>query len=208
MSSNTNVATFPLAVIKTLKEPPRFTLGAYLQREENARELHEYYNGIIIKLPMAKGPHNIIVANMTAELIIAFRANDKDYTVMGSQQLVYLPDLNFSLYPDVLTVAETPQYWDKNEVLLTNPLLIVEVLSRSTKKYERTDKFDEYKTLPSFKEYILIDPNKCWVEIRFREASNLWRDTVYTNMSDSIELKSVGCTLNMALIYKKIVFKK
>ncbi len=73
MLSNTNTATFPLAVIKPFKEPPRFTLGAYLQREENSRALHEYYNGIIAKLPIAKGPHNIIVANMSAELIFAFR---------------------------------------------------------------------------------------------------------------------------------------
>ena len=154
MSSNSNTVIFPLAVLKPVKEPPRYTLGAYLQREEYAKELNEYYDGIIIKLPMAKGPHNIIVANMTAELIIAFRLNNKDFTVMGSQQLVYLPDLNFSLYPDVLTVAETPQYWDQNEVLLINPLLIVEVLSRSTKKYDQNGKFDEYKTLPSFKEYV------------------------------------------------------
>ena len=153
MSSNTNIATYPLAVMKPVKEPTRYTLGAYLQREEYAKELHEYYNGIIIKLPMAKGPHNIIVANMSAELIFAFRTNNKDFTVMGSQQLVYLPDLNFSLYPDVLTVAQTPQYWDKNEVLLINPLLIVEVLSRSTKKYDQNGKFDEYKTLPSFKAF-------------------------------------------------------
>jgi Uma2 family endonuclease len=208
MDSNSNVATFPLAVIKPLKEPPRFTLGVYLQREENARELHEYYNGVITKLPIAKGPHNIIVANMTAELIFAFRANDKDYTVMGSQQLVYLPELNFSLYPDVLVVAETPQCWDDNEVLLINPLLIVEVLSRSTKKYDRTDKFDEYKTLPSFKEYILIDPNKCHIETRFREEPDLWRDKVYKDVSDTIHLKSVGCSIDMGLIYKKIVFKK
>lgn len=208
MDSNSNVATFPLAVIKPLKEPPRFTLGAYLQREENARELHEYYNGIITKLPMAKGPHNIIVANMTAELIFAFRTNSKEYTVMGSQQLVYLPELNFSLYPDVLVVAETPQYWDDNEVLLINPLLIVEVLSRSTKKYDRTDKFDEYKTLSSFKEYILIDPNKCHIETRFREEPDLWRDKVYKDVSDTIHLKSVGCSIDMGLIYKKIAFKK
>jgi hypothetical protein len=56
---------------------------------------------------------------MTAELIIAFRANDKDYTVMGSQQLVYLPDLNFSLYPDVLTVADTPQYFAQSAIINT-----------------------------------------------------------------------------------------
>ncbi len=208
MSSNSNTVIFPLAVLKPVKEPPRYTLGAYLQREEYAKELNEYYDGIIIKLPMAKGPHNIIVANMTAELIIAFRLNNKDFTVMGSQQLVYLPDLNFSLYPDVLTVAETPQYWDQNEVLLINPLLIVEVLSRSTKKYDQNGKFDEYKTLPSFKEYVLINPDKCRVETRFREAPNLWRDTVYTDMSDVIDLKSVGCTISMDLIYKKITFKK
>jgi Uma2 family endonuclease len=195
-------------VIKTVRKPHRYTLSEYLQREEYATERHEYYDGIITKLPMAKIPHNIIVANMTAELIFAFRANNKDYTVMGSQQLVYLPELNFSLYPDVLTVAETPLCWDKNEVLLINPLLIVEVLSRSTKKYDRTDKFEEYKTLPSFKEYILIDPNKCQIEIRFREAPDLWRNTFYRNMSDTIPLKSVGCTLDVDLIYKKIVFKK
>lgn len=208
MYANSNVATFPLAVLKPVREPRRYTLSAYLQREERAMERHEYYNGIIIKLPMSKVPHNIIVANMTAELIIAFRANDKDYTVMGSQQLVYLPELNFSLYPDVLVVADSPVCWDEKEVLLINPLLIVEVLSRSTKKYDQIGKFDDYKTLPSFKEYVLIDPDKCRIETRFREAPNLWRDTVYTNMSDSISLKSVDCTLDMTLIYKKITFKK
>jgi Uma2 family endonuclease len=208
MSSNTNVAIYPLAVLKPVRELRRYTLAEYLQREERSQERHEYYNGIITKLPMSKVPHNIIVANMTAELVFAFRANNKDYTVMGSQQLVYLPELNFSLYPDVLTVAEDPQCWDKNEVLLINPLLIVEVLSRSTKKYDQNGKFDEYKTLPSFKEYVLIDPNKCRIETRFREAPNLWRDTVYTDMSTPIELKSVGCTFDMSLIYKKIVFKK
>jgi Uma2 family endonuclease len=204
----TNIATFPLAVLKPVKEPRRYTLAEYLQREERAKDRHEYYDGIITKLPMAKGTHNIIVANMTAELIIAFRANDKNYTVMGSQQLVYFPELNFSVYPDVLVVAEVPEYWDNNEVLLINPILIVEVLSKSTKKYDRTDKFDEYKTLSSFKEYLLIDPDKCQVETRFREAPDLWRDTMYKNISDIIHLKSVDCTLNMDLIYKKIIFKK
>jgi Uma2 family endonuclease len=208
MYANSNVATFPLAVIKSVREPHRYTLSEYLQKEESATERHEYYDGIITKLPMARIPHNIIVANMTAELIFAFRTNNRDYTVMGSQQLVYLPELNFSLYPDVLTVAETPQCWDSNEVLLINPLLIVEVLSRSTRKYDRTDKFEEYKTLPSFKEYILIDPNKCQIEVRFREAPDLWRNTFYRNMSDTIPLKSVGCTLDVDLIYKKITFKK
>ncbi len=207
MYNEANLSNNPLAVLKPVKEPRRYTLGEYLNREARSRELNEYYNGIITKAPMARGSHNIVVANITAELIIQFRANDKDFTVLSSQQLVYLPELNFSLYPDVLVVAETPQYWDQNEVLLINPLLIVEVLSKITRKYDRSDKFDEYKTLPSFKEYMLIDPDQCRIETRFREAPDLWRDTVYKNLSDSVTLKSVGCAIAINAIYHKITFK-
>ena len=135
-------------------------------------------------------------------------AHDKDYFVMNSQQLVYLPELNFSLYPDVLVVCETPKYFDNNEVLLINPILIVEVLSKSTGKYDRTTKFDEYKTLDSFKEYVLIDQKKCHVETRFQEEPHLWREHTYTELTEKIMLKSVDCSIDMGMIYRKIEFKK
>ena len=182
----------PLAILKPEKEPRRYTLSEYIRKEERSNELHEYYDGIITKLPMAKTPHNIISANITAELVFAFRTNNLDYTVLANQQLVYLPKLNFSVYPDVLVVCETPQHYDKNQVLLINPVLIVEVLSKSTGKYDRTTKFDEYKTLDSFQEYVLINQKKCSVEIRFREEPGLWREKVYTNINDKILLKSVN----------------
>jgi Uma2 family endonuclease len=208
MYNDNNCSFNPLAVLEPVKEPRRYTLAEYLKREERAKEPNEYYNGLITKRTMAKGPHNMVVANMTAELIFAFRANRKKYAVFGSQQLIYLPEFNFSLYPDVLAVAETPQYWDKNDVLLINPLLIVEVLSKSTSKYDRTGKFEAYKTLPSFQEYVLINPEKCQIEVRFREAHDLWRNTNYTNMSDIIKLKSIGCEIDISLIYANITFKK
>jgi Uma2 family endonuclease len=208
MYNDNNFTNHPLAVLKPVKEPHRYTLAEYLQREERSKDRYEYYNGIITKRTMAKGPHNIIVASMTTVLNNALDATGKEYSVFGSQQLVYFPELNFSVYPDVLVVAETPQYWDKNEVLLINPLLIVEVLSRSTRTYDRTDKFKEYKTLPSFQEYLLMDPNKCHIETQFREEPDLWRDKVYKKMEDVILLKSVGCTIPVNLIYKKITFKK
>jgi Uma2 family endonuclease len=204
MFDDTNIAINPLAVLKPTKEPRRYTLAEYLQRIEKTDELLEYYNGIITKLPMARGPHNIIATNISFELESAFRAHDKDYTVMNAQQLVYFPKLNFSVYPDVLVVCETPQYFDDNQVLLINPILIVEVLSRSTGKYDRTTKFDEYKTLDSFKEYVLIDQKKCRIETRFQEEPGLWREKVYTNLSDSVLLKSVDCAIEAGMIYRKI----
>lgn len=208
MYNDNNFTTHSLAVLKPVKEPRLYTLAEYLQREERSKDRHEYFNGIITKRTMAKGPHNIIVASTTTALNNALDAMDKEYSVFGSQQLVYFPELNFSVYPDVLAVAETPKYWDKNEVLLINPLLIIEVLSRSTRTYDRTDKFKEYKTLPSFQEYLLIDPDKCHIETHFREEPDLWRDKSYKKMEDVIHLKSVGCSIEVRSIYKKITFKK
>jgi Uma2 family endonuclease len=201
----------PLAVVESVQESPKsprlYTLKEYLRREEDSKELHEYYDGIITKLPMARGPHNIISANMTAELTLAARtakANNKKFAVMNGQQLVYLPTLNFGLYPDALVVSENPQYFDKNEVLLINPMLIVEVLSKSTKKYDRTEKFDEYRTLDSFKEYVLIDQKRCHIEIRHRETPDTWRYTEVSDMQGSIFLKSLNCSISVADIYDNI----
>ena len=208
MSNDSNIQTYPLAVLKPQKEPRHYSLAEYLRREEQAQEQHEYYDGLITKLPMARGPHNIIVGNITTALNNTFIAKNKDYIVMGSQQIVYLPKLNVGLYPDVLTVAGTPQYFDKNEVLLINPLVVIEVLSKGTGKYDRTLKFEQYKTLDSFQEYVIIDPNRHYITTHFREEPNLWRDTAFDESNDAVFLKSVDCSIAMSAIYRNISFKK
>lgn len=196
----------PLAVLKPTKPPRRYTLEEYLRREERSRERNEYYDGIIVPLPSAKGPHNIITANTIVALGNALQTLDKDYTLFTNSQKVYLPALNFGLYPDALVISEKPVYWDDNEVLLINPLVIVEVLSRSTRTYDRGEKFSEYKTLPTFREYVLIEQTKYMVETRFREEPDLWREKTYTNTNDRIMLRSIGCSISLADIYRKIRF--
>jgi Uma2 family endonuclease len=197
----------PLAEIRAVREPKRYTLGEYLIREEQSQERHDYFNGEIKRIPMARGPHNEIAVNITTALKIAFKNLDTTYRVFNANQNIYLPKLNFGLYPDAVVVSEAPQYYDTNELLLLNPLLIVEVLSRGTKKYDRGEKFREYTTAPSFREYVLIEQDFCHVETRFREEPDLWRETRALEMSDSIYLKSVGCSIALADIYEHIVFK-
>lgn len=189
-------------LVNSPKAVRQYSLEEFLKKEAKSKERHEFYNGRISKLPMASGSHNIIVANITAAFVHTFTVQSKPYLVFGAQQLVYLPDLNFGLYPDVLVVAEAPEYWDKNEILLINPILIVEVLSKSTKAYDRTEKFAEYKTLESFREYVLVDPGKYSIETRFREAPDLWRDTSVTGIDQSILLKSVNIELPLASVYR------
>jgi Uma2 family endonuclease len=196
----------PLAILKPEKQRRRYTLEEYLRREERSAERCEYYDGIITRVPMAKGPHNIIAANTVTALNLALRTTGKDYTVFSGQQKVYLPALNFGLYSDALAISEDPVYWDKNQVLLINPLVIVEVLSRRTGGYDRGEKFAEYKTLSSFREYVLIEQDTCKIETRFREEPDLWREKIYTDLNDEVLLRSIGCKVAASDLYRKIIF--
>lgn len=81
---------------------------------------------------------------------------------------------------------------------------MVEVLSKSTQKHDRTSKFDLYKSLPSFREYVLIRQDKYEVEIWFREEPNLWRETIVTGLAASFLLASVGCRIALADVYEHI----
>ena len=121
--------------------------------------------------------------------------------------MVYSEKKNISLYPDVLVIAEKPVYFDSGENFLINPILIIEVLSRSTRRYDLTDKFSIYKTIPTLKEYVTVDIRKCFVRTNFREEPNLWHEEEYSDTSDSLILKSVGCGIATDKIYKKVEFK-
>jgi Uma2 family endonuclease len=207
MYNDTATAINPLAILKPEKQPRRYTLAEYLRREERASEFLEYYDGIIKKLPLANGVHNEIMMNVGCGFKNAFKATGKKHMVMGGQQKVYMPALNLGVYPDVLVITDTPKYWDDNQVLLINPIVIVEVLSKSTKKHDRTSKFVDYKTLESFREYVLIDQNKCYIETYYKEKQNVWHGTDYKDINESIYLKSIDCTIALADIYENIALK-
>ncbi len=206
MSSNVSIATFPLAVLKPKKEPRKYTLQEYLDREEQSLVKHEYYDGVIKKLPMARGPHATLSANIIGELIFMVRNLEISYYVMDGSAQIYLPRLNFSLYPDAVVISENPEYFDNNKVLLTNPLLIVEVLSKSTNRFDHLKKFENYSTLDSFREYILIDQNKCSIETRFREEPDLWRKNTYSDLNGKLVLRSIGCEIDINMIYRLVNF--
>ena len=207
MYNDSNIAINPLAVLKPEKEPRRYTLAEYLRREERSEELHEYYDGHIVKLPNANAPHNIITVNIATALHSALKKIDEKFIVLMGKQLLYLPNQNYALYPDVVMLNSPPQYFDYNETLIINPILIVEIQSKGIKRLERNTKFHEYKTLLSFKEHILIDKQKCYVQVSFREEPDLWREKKYTELTDSVCLKSVDCHIDMSMIYRKIEFK-
>jgi Uma2 family endonuclease len=186
-------------------KPLLYTLEQYLQVEETAEERHEYFDGQIIAKSMARAPHNEIAANLIAALKNATKHLDKKYRIYSSNQKIYLPSLNMGLYPDAVVVSEKPEFWDDNKILLTNPLAIFEILSKSTGKYDQGGKFLDYQTLDSFQEYIILDQDKCQIQVFYREETDLWRKRSFTDLDAQLELRSIGCSLALRDIYEDVL---
>jgi len=144
---------------------------------------------------------------MIAQMVNRGENIERNHIVFSSAQLVYLQSLDACVYADALAVCEKPLYWDDNQLLLINPILVVEVLSKSTSRYDRTGKFDKYKTLDSFREYVLIRQDECYAEVWFRESPGRWQETIITEMTGHLPLQSVGISVSMESIYLNVELK-
>ncbi len=195
---------FPLQVRKPEKLPKLYTFDEYLRREGKAVRKHEFFNGEIIPMAYAKYNHNVIAGNCVTALNIAIDKAEKNFTVLDSGMMIFIEQLNSGIYPDALVVCDKAEFYKGNQSILVNPLLIVEVLSKSTHSYDRKGKFEYYKTLPSFKEYLLIEQNKVSVETRFRSEPNTWCETQVEDLTCEIFLESLGLSISLASIYKRV----
>ena len=197
-----------IATHKLEKEKPVkiYTLQEYLARETQSPQKNEFYNGQISPMPGSKFKHNEISANMISLVKWAIKPLPQKFRVITSDQKIYIEAENMAVYPDVLVICEEPEYWNKREDLIVNPLLIVEVLSRSTRKYDKGDKFMLYQLLPSFKEYVLIEQNKPCVESWYQQSDNTWNRLIVNGLESKMELRSLGVRIALEDIYENIVF--
>lgn len=191
---------------KKISEPKRFTLEQYLAREERSKHKHEFYNGEIKLMAGGTSNHSFISVNFTTALKIAIKNSKKKFFVGGSDIGIYLPTLDFVFYADALVVFEKVEHKEGTKNLIINPILIVEIASVSTRNYDRTDKFEAYKTLTSFKEYILVEQNKLQIESRFIHSPTNWETNIETDLTKNITLRSLGVEISVGDIYEDIEF--
>ncbi|NOQ34470.1 MAG: Uma2 family endonuclease, partial [Methylococcaceae bacterium] len=131
-----------------------YSVEEYLSLEEHATERSEYYNGEIFTMAGGTPEHNQISGNLYAELNFALKK--KDFRVYISDIKLWVPQKNSFLYPDVLIIKGEPELYNNSKDILLNPVVIIEVLSDSTKDYDRNEKFAQYRSLESLQEYILV----------------------------------------------------
>jgi Uma2 family endonuclease len=187
------------------KPEHRYSEEEYLAIERASDTKNEYLDGIIYAMGGASPAHVQIVGNVAGEL--RSRLRDTPCVVYSTDLRVRVTRDGLYAYPDVLVVCGEPEFVDGDLDTLTNPLLIVEVLSDSTKNYDRGEKFERYRANPGFREYVLIAQDKIHVERYVRQADGTWVLHETNKLEEEIELTSVGCRLPLSEIYFKVTFR-
>ena len=182
-----------------------WTFEAYINAEELSVERHEFNNGKRITMIASTHHHSLIGANLCTALNTALNnRNDEDTYVYNCAMNVYMPKSNKSVYPDLSIVQGAALM--KHPHVIMNPVLLGEILSNLTEDYDRGAKFEHYKSLPSFREYVLVAQNKPLVEVFYREnpLDNVWKLSKSEGLEATVELHSIGCTLKMKDIYRHV----
>ena len=173
------------------------TLAEFLEWEEEQQERHEFYRGETFAMVGGTARHNRVILNLAGRI--------SDHLV-GSKCQVFAENMkaqleNGVLYPDVMVTCGKAEAGDEQSV--TDPKLIIEVLSPSTKGYDKRDKFILYRTLESLREYVLIDPTKRHVEVFTLAEAGAWLLTDQTG-AEALSLTSIDCVVPMAAVFRGV----
>ena len=103
-----------------------------------------------------------------------------------------------------MVICGKPNFLDRRKNIVTNPIVIVEVVSPSTEQYDRSEKFKAYQQLPSLKDYVLISQNEPLLEVFARTDSGLWIRTEYRGLGTSAQLESIAVEIPLHKLYEKV----
>jgi Uma2 family endonuclease len=170
----------------------------YLALEAEAEEKSEYLDGIIYAMPGATPLHNLIVANVIREL--GNRLRGTPCRAYASDLKVTTPNGRRFFYPDVSVICGSPILADHRRDVVTNPTVVVEVLSERTAAYDRGAKFLAYQSVPHLQEYVLVAQDECRVECYRRQGSG-WFYTRVEDRQASLCLDSIKVELSLVEIY-------
>ena len=190
---------------KAQTEKRYYTPEEYLALEEAAIDKSEYHDGEIVPMTGVTTNHNSIIINLIANLKFGLRG--KDYRLFTSDVRLWIPLTRRYVYPDIIVIHGEPVYQENNKTIVINPLVIIEILSNSTKDYDRGGKFLAYRSIPEFREYILIDQYSYHIEQFAKNSNGKWVLTEYDSEESVLTLESVEFQIPLKEIYERINFE-
>ena len=182
---------------------PGITPAEYLRLERMATYRSEYFRGEIFAMAGGSPKHSLIKTNVLGELRSRLKGHprapyDSDLRIRCASGLY--------TYPDASVICSELEFDDVHKDTVLNPTLLVEVLSKTTAAYDRGVKFDNYRTIPSLREYVLIFQDEPMIHRFLRNDDDTWTLSVVANLNQAVTLPSIGIELPLAEVYDRVDF--
>jgi Uma2 family endonuclease len=181
-----------------------YTVEEYLELEKPSTIKHEYFQGEIFAMSGAGDNHNEIFSNVFGEVV--HKLNGKPCRAYGSDKRMNIPENTLFTYPDISIYCNGLIHSEIDGDTSISPTVIIEILSPSTKNYDRGKKFNLYKDIPSLKEYIMIDAESVSVEAYYINDEQKWALHQHQDISDTLTFVSMGFDVTLADIYSHVSF--
>lgn len=183
----------------------KYTLEEYFDLELSTNERYEYLNGDVFCMSGVSEQHDQIEGNLNLSLRLALR--ERPCRVFLANMRIKVPSLPPYRYADLSVACGEPVFEKIGGVdALTNPTLIIEVLSESTEAYDRGDKFTHYKSILSLREYLLVAQHRAHVTHYAQNEDGSWSYSEFNDVSASVHLPSVDCVLELTSVYEGVTF--
>jgi Uma2 family endonuclease len=185
-----------------LAEPARklaITFAEYLEREKASETKHEFLAGEVFAMAGGTVEHARLTSKVDGELRAQLRGRPCE--LFSSDLLVRVLATDLATYPDLSVVCGRIETNPEHPQALTNPVVLVEVLSEGTEAYDRGEKFAHYRRIPSLREYVMVSQNRRRIEVFRRNEDESW--TLYeASAGQSAKLVSIGCELAVDEVYR------
>lgn len=182
----------------------KLTPEEYLNIERAATFKSEFYRGELYAMAGARYIHNRVLANLIHRISACLEGSS--CFVLPNDMRVKSARNNSYFYPDVIIVCGKPQFEDSVFDTLLNPKVIIEVLSDSTERFDRGDKFEEYGNIASLEEYVLVSQDKMQIQRFIRQAQDHWDMRIFKDEAGDFSLQKVKVAIPMKDIYTGIEF--
>ena len=177
----------------------------YLAMEEVAEEKHEYYQGEIFAMAGASSRHNLIAGDIYTQMNL--RLSPKSCTPYMTDMRLWIKANGLFTYPDLMVICGEPEFYKERDDVVVNPVVIIEVLSKSTGEYVRGDKFKLYRGIPTLQEYIVINQYSIHVEQYYLEAPKKWAFVEYDQLTDILHFAKIDFQISLQDIYRRVKFE-
>lgn len=180
------------------------TVEEYFELEDNSEEKYQYFKGEVFMMAGGTANHNRIAGNLFANLRELFKG--KPCEAFTSDMKIQIEASDLFTYPDVSVVCGEIDFYENRQDTISNPKIVFEVLSESTKDYDRGTKFLLYRSLESLTDYVLVSQSEVRIEHFHKNDKGIWSLKEIVSLEEIFSLSSPSCEISVKEIYERVDF--